>query len=39
LMKVTRGNDFDYIIPGFAWMNTYDREITNITEFAQVNHQ
>ena len=33
-MKVTKGKDFDYIVPGFGWMNIYDKEITDITYFA-----
>jgi hypothetical protein len=38
-MKVTRGKDFNYIVPGFGWMNSYDRKISNITQFTRVNHR
>jgi hypothetical protein len=33
-MNVTKGKDFDYVVPGFGWMNVYDKEITRITNFA-----
>jgi len=33
-MKVTKGKEFDYIVPGFGWMNIYDKQITKITALA-----
>jgi hypothetical protein len=35
-MKITKGKEFDYIVPGFGWMNIYDKQITKITAFANV---
>lgn len=37
-MKFTHGKDVDTIVPGFGWMNNYDKEITGITEFVRVDH-
>ena len=35
-MKFTRGKDVNTIVPGFGWMNDYDKEFANISEFTRV---
>jgi len=35
-MKFTRGKDVNMIVPGFGWMNDYDKEVANISEFTRV---
>jgi hypothetical protein len=35
-MKVTRGKEVDYIVPGFGWMNSFERQITKISTFEKV---
>jgi hypothetical protein len=34
--KFTRGKDVNTIVSGFGWMNDYDKEVTNISEFTRV---
>jgi hypothetical protein len=34
-----RRNGSRVIAAGFGWMNSYDREVTDITEFTRVRHQ
>ena len=35
-MKFTRGKEGNTIVPGFGWMNDYDKEVANISEFTRV---
>jgi hypothetical protein len=35
-VKVTHHKDFNTIVSGFGWMNDYDKEVAEITEFMRV---
>jgi hypothetical protein len=35
-MTFAYGKDVNTIVPGFGWMNDYDKEITDITEFTRI---